>query len=93
MGWMHPSILHVVHDYSPSMILPKSFSGRILHSFGGKNRDATASDDPIKVIHTMDTADGTRTAKSGKCNDANKYPKALLFMANSMANVRHTSSP
>jgi hypothetical protein len=38
--------------------------------------------EPINVIQTMLTADGTRTANSGKCSDANKNPKALDFMAN-----------
>jgi hypothetical protein len=45
--------------------------------------------DPINVIHTIDTADGTRTAKSAKCSG--RYPKADDFMANSMAKVRRNS--
>lgn len=47
--------------------VPSSSPSGMMHSSGGKNREATASDDPISVIHTMlETADENCLYKAGK---------------------------
>ena len=53
----------------------------------------TARIDPVKAIHTTDTAEGTRAAYSPKCSLANKKPKALDFIEVSIAMVRQATSP
>ena len=59
----------------------------------GMKRHATAIDEPVKAIHTTDTADGTRAANAPKWSFANKNPKAELFILVSMAIVLEEVSP
>lgn len=70
-------------------------SRRVLYSSSGTgmNRQITAMVLPSTAIHTTETADGTRTRYSGKWRDASKKPKALDFIAVSIATVLHVVSP
>mmetsp|Transcript_29270 Transcript_29270/g.93906 ORF Transcript_29270/g.93906 Transcript_29270/m.93906 type:complete len:86 (-) Transcript_29270:20-277(-) len=47
---------------------------------------------PVMAIQTTLTAEGTLTLKAPKCKEANRKPKAELFMAVSMATVRQIFS-
>ena len=51
------------------------------------NRQITAMVLPNTAIQTTETAEGTRTRYSGKWRDASKKPKALDFIAVSIATV------
>ena len=59
----------------------------------GMKRHATAMLDPVRAIHTTDTADGTRAANAPKCNLASRNPNAELFIDVSMAIVLEEVSP
>mmetsp|Transcript_20357 Transcript_20357/g.60967 ORF Transcript_20357/g.60967 Transcript_20357/m.60967 type:complete len:82 (-) Transcript_20357:11-256(-) len=62
------------------------------HAVTGLPFQYTARMLPTMAIQTTLTAEGTRTLKAPKCSEANRKPKALLFMAVSMATVRQVLS-
>ena len=66
---------------------------RNLTGLTGMKRHATAIDEPVKAIHTTDTAEGTRAANAPKWSLASKKPKAELFIEVSMAIVLEEVSP
>ena len=70
-------------------------SRRVLYSSSGTgmNRQITAMVLPSTAIHATETADGTNSARySGKWTSSKK-PKALDFIAVSIATVLHVVSP
>ena len=59
----------------------------------GNWRQATASEEPVRLIQTTEAADGTRTAAAPKWSLARRNPMAEDFMDVSMAMVLAVVSP